>query len=129
MGRRITARLNDAASLVRLSNCFSPASAPTQIRSHFLLDTSLSTSPISKNSTRHSVTSRIHRNSRPLSYLIFSTRQLNATPEKRKNVEKFNTRFRFFAASGSFPKMEISPHLTARKNSHDRSRTTRVGLQ
>jgi hypothetical protein len=45
------------------------------------------------------VTSRIDRNSRSLCYLIFSTRHLNATPEKRKNGEKFNTRVRFFAAS------------------------------
>jgi serine/threonine protein kinase/Flp pilus assembly protein TadD len=37
------------------------------------------------------VTSRIHRNSRLLSYLVFSTRHLNATLEKRKTAEKFNT--------------------------------------
>jgi len=57
----------------------------------FLLDTQLSSSRISANSTRHSVTSRIQRNSRPLSDLIFSTRHLNATPVKRNFVEKFNT--------------------------------------
>jgi hypothetical protein len=43
----------------------------------FLLDTQLS--------------SRIQRNSRLLCYLIFSTRHLNATLEKRNLVEKFNT--------------------------------------
>src|ERR1700735_264373 len=59
-------------------------------KSRFLLDTRLSTSPVLANSTRHSVTSRIERNSRSLSYLIFSTRHLNATLVKRNLVEKFN---------------------------------------
>src|ERR1700684_2983769 len=63
----------------------------TQIRGALLLDTSLSSTLISNDSTRHSVTSRIHRNSRLLSDLIFSTRHLNATLEKRHHVEKFNT--------------------------------------
>src|ERR1700735_2989529 len=57
-----------------------------------LLDTRLSSSPLFANSTRHSVTSRIERNSRLLCYLTFSTRHLNATLEKRSFVEKFNTR-------------------------------------
>jgi hypothetical protein len=35
-------------------------------------------------SSRHSVTSRIDRNSRPLCYLIFSTRHLNATLQNAK---------------------------------------------
>src|ERR1700685_3918509 len=56
-----------------------------------LLDTQLSSSPLLTHSTRHPVTSRIERNSRPLCYLTFSTRHLNATPEKRNLVEKFNT--------------------------------------
>src|ERR1700733_9931679 len=59
-----------------------------------LLDTPLSSSPLFANSTRHSVTSRIERNSRLLCYLTFSTRHLNATLEKRSFVEKFNTRYR-----------------------------------
>jgi hypothetical protein len=67
--------------------------------SALLVDTPLSSSPAFANSTRHSVTSRIDRNSRILSYLIFSTRHLNATPENRNNVEKFNTCLRFCAAS------------------------------
>ena len=57
-----------------------------------LLDTLVSSSPLLANSTRHSVTSRIERNSCLLRHLIFSTRHLNATLEKRKNAEKFNTR-------------------------------------
>src|SRR6202046_3666975 len=73
-------------------------------KSQFLLDTPLSSSLIPSNSTRHSVTSRIQRNSRFLSYLVFSTRHLNATLEKRNFVEKFNTCLRFFAASRSFAK-------------------------
>src|SRR6202046_1687991 len=69
--------------------------------SRVLLDTPLSSSAFSTNSTRHSVTSRIKPNSRLLSYLIFSTRHLNATPENRNFVEKFNTWLRLFAASDS----------------------------
>jgi hypothetical protein len=60
----------------------------------FLLDTRLSSKPFCANSTRHSVTSRIERNSRFLNYLIFSTRHLNATLVKRNLVEKFNTSLR-----------------------------------
>src|SRR6202046_3470655 len=90
------ARSNEAAVLVCLLNSFSPASERTQmrpqIRDRLLLDTSLSSSPIPDDPTRHSVTSRIERNSRLLCYLTFSTRHLNATLEKRENVEKFNTR-------------------------------------
>jgi hypothetical protein len=74
----------------------------------FLLDTPLSSSPVLANSTRHSVTSRIQRNPRFLSYLIFSTRHLNATLEKRNFVEKFNT----FFAHGSFdlePRALVEP--------------------
>jgi len=48
---------------------------------NFYSTLALSTSPIFVNSTRHSVTSRIRHNSRPLSYLIFSSRHLNATLE------------------------------------------------
>ena len=49
---------------------------------NFYSTLALSTRPIFANSTRHSVTSRIRHNSRSLSYLIFSSRHLNATPEK-----------------------------------------------
>ena len=64
-------------------------------KSRILLDTPLSSNPVFANSTRHSVTSRIESNLRFFSYLIFSTRHLNATLEKRDNVEKFNTCLRF----------------------------------
>src|ERR1700735_1211206 len=109
------------------SNMTRPATAPqrnTQLalprpgankgsrhNSAVLLDTLLSSSPLLANSTRHSVTSRIEPNSRPLCYLIFSTRHLNATPEKRDDVEKFNTCVRFFAASASLSKSKIAPRL------------------
>src|ERR1700735_5426742 len=56
-----------------------------------LLDIPLSSNSALANSTRHSVTSRIQRNSRLLCYLTFSTRHLNATLEKCNLVEKFNT--------------------------------------
>jgi hypothetical protein len=91
-----------------------------------LLDTPLSSTPDFSNSTRHSVTSRIAPNSRPLSHLIFSTRHLNATPENRINVEKFNTRLRFFAASHSLAKPKIAP-LNERSR-HPSSSTFSPGL-
>jgi TonB family protein len=80
-----------AASLFRVTDCLSSESEQTRICGRFLLDTSLSSIPISSHPTRHSVTSRIDRNSPAFRYLTFSTRHLNATPEKRKNAEKFNT--------------------------------------
>jgi hypothetical protein len=98
MERRAVVKSNEAVSHFRLPNCFVYRDERTQIGARFLLDTSLSSSALSNNSTRHSVTSRIHRNSRPLSYLIFSTRHLNATLENRENVENFNICIRFFAA-------------------------------
>jgi hypothetical protein len=98
MAQRTVVESNEAVSHFRLPNCYFYRDERTQIGGRFLLDTSLSSTPISNDSTRHSVTSRIEPNSRPLSYLIFSTRHLNATPEKRTNVEKFNICIRFFAA-------------------------------
>jgi hypothetical protein len=92
----------------------------TRQKLRLLLDTPLSSNVLLANSSRHSVTSRIAPNSRSLRYLIFSTRHLNATPEKRSNVEKFNTGLRFFAASHSSAKLEIAPHI---ERSHDRSST------
>ena len=91
MAYRAAGKLSEAASILRISNCFSSSRERTQSCDRFPLDTSLSSSVISNNSTRHSVTSRIQRNSRFLSNLIFSSRHLNATLEKRKTVEKFNT--------------------------------------
>ena len=79
-----------------------------------LLDTLVSSSPLLANSTRHSVTSRIERNSCLLRHLLFSTRHLNATPEKRKNVEKFNTCLRFFAASDPLSESKILPRNPTR---------------
>jgi len=78
-------------------------------KSALLLDTRLSSSLLLPNSTRHSVTSRIEHNSRLLSHLIFSTRHLNATPEKRNFAGKFNTYVRLFAASRSLAKPKIAP--------------------
>src|ERR1700735_1661607 len=91
MEHQAVGRSTRAASLFRRSNCFFSRGQRTQARGVFLLDTSLSSSLISNDSTRHSVTSRIQRNSRFFSDLSFSTRHLNATLEKRHNVEKFNT--------------------------------------
>jgi hypothetical protein len=87
---------NEGASLFRLSNCFSFACWRKRIRVRFLLDTSLSSTATSNDSTRHSVTSRIRLNLPHLSDLTFSTRHLNATLEKHKSVEKFNTCVRLF---------------------------------
>jgi hypothetical protein len=80
---RAMGKSNEAKSVFHLSNFSFPESKKEQMCGRFLVDTSLSSSLIPSNSTRHSVTSRIERNSRVLNYLIFSTRQLNATPEKR----------------------------------------------
>src|ERR1700735_5789498 len=88
-------RSGRGASLFRRSNCFFPRGQRTHIRGGFLLHTSLSSTLIASDSPRHSVTSRIQCNSRFLSDLIFSTRHLNATLEKRHYVEKLNTRLRF----------------------------------
>jgi hypothetical protein len=82
-----------------------------QIRGGFLVDTSLSSTPISNNSSRHSVTSRIQRNSRLLNYLNFSSRHLNATLVNRKSVEKFNTRLRFLFDTGN---LIIAPNAYVR---------------
>jgi hypothetical protein len=89
-------KTNEAASFLRLSNRSSSARRRSRILGGFLLDTSLSSSAIPNNSTRHSVTSRIASNSRLFCYLIFSSRHLNATLVKDKNVEKFNTCLRLF---------------------------------
>ena len=78
----------------QLARQHSGANKGSRQKPPFLLDTRLSSSPFSLNSTRHSVTSRIASNSRLLCYLIFSTRHLNATLEKRNLVEKFNTFFK-----------------------------------
>ena len=91
MEHRSVGKSNEAASILRISNCFFSPDERTQNRSRILLDTSLSSIPVSNDSTRHSVTSRIHCNSRVFCHLIFSTRHLNATPGKRNNVEKFNS--------------------------------------
>src|ERR1700735_4275685 len=91
MQQRSTARQSGASSLSRLSNCFSPESNATKSAAGFYSTLALSSTPHFAVSTRHSVTSRIQRNSRAFCYLIFSTRHLNATLEKHKNVEKFTT--------------------------------------
>src|ERR1700735_2454319 len=92
-------------------------------KSAVLLDTQLSSSLIPSDSTRHSVTSRIGRNSRLLCDLIFSTRHLNATLVKRTFVEKFNTCLRFFAASDSLSESKIAPRDARNELRRDRSNT------
>src|ERR1700735_1836135 len=129
MHQRIMNGSNEAAPILCPSNGSSSAAERTQIHGRFLLDTSLSSILILNASTRHSVTSRIHRNSRVLSYLIFSTRHLNATLEKHEFVEKFNICVRFFAASGSFATPQITRLFTPRENFNERSRTVPLGLQ
>src|ERR1700734_660856 len=98
MEQRTAVQSDEAVSHFRVPNCFLYRGKRTQIAGRFLLDTSLSSSPFLANSSRHSLTSRIECNSRAFYHLIFSSRHLNATPEKRKNVEKFNICIRFFAA-------------------------------
>jgi hypothetical protein len=86
MDQRAASKRTEPAIRLCFSNCF-PLQSPLKPKerkftSDFYSTLALSSSPVSRNSTRHSVTSRIEDNSRLLSYLIFSTRHLNATPEK-----------------------------------------------
>jgi hypothetical protein len=53
--------------------------------------------------------------------LTFSTRHLNATLEKRRNVEKFNTWHSLFRRFGFIPKPKIARVFTSRKNFNQRS--------
>ena len=92
MKHRAMGKLNKPASLVRLSNCLSSEAGEHKCALNFYSTLHCRVMPTLEHSSRHSVTSRIQRNSRFLSYLIFSSRHLNATLEKRKTVEKFNTR-------------------------------------
>jgi hypothetical protein len=94
----------------QLARQHSGANKGSRQKPPFLLDTRLSSSPLLANSTRHSVTSRIERNSRLLCYLIFSTRHLNATLEKYNLVEKFNT----FLRSDFDGSLESLNHLKIR---------------
>jgi hypothetical protein len=86
MQQRGANKRSGAAIRLCFSNCFSSATAPetegAQTCTRFYSTLALSSSLILQNSTRHSVTSRIEHNCRLFSDLIFSTRQLNATPEK-----------------------------------------------
>jgi hypothetical protein len=100
MEQRTTGGRNEAVPLAPRLSPLSCGKTRERTSCCFLLDTRLSSTPLLANSTRHSVTSRIEPNSPLLSDLIFSTRQLNATPEKRQNVEKFNIWLRFVFAFG-----------------------------
>ena len=109
MQQNSTARPSGASSLSRLSNRFSPASNEAKSAPGFYSTLVLSSSPDFAVSNRHSVTSRIQRNSRAFCYLIFSTRHLNATLEKHKNVEKFNTfAFAFLPLQAASPDRNTS---------------------
>jgi hypothetical protein len=90
---------NEAASLIRLSNCISSGANEHKYMVNLYSTLLCRVVPNLEHSTRHSVTSRIDPNSSLLSYLTFSTRHLNATPEKRTNVEKFNTWHSLFCRS------------------------------
>jgi hypothetical protein len=100
----------------KLARQHSGANKGHRRRSTLLLDTRLSSNPVFANSTRHSVTSRIQRNSRLLCYLTFSTRHLNATLEKCNLVEKFNTYLRSWKFRSGAQVLEPleNPHAFAR---------------
>ena len=91
MEQRTKPRSSEAASVSRLSNCFSSERNQTKSAADFYSTLALSSTADFAISTRHSVTSRIHSNSRAFCYLIFSTRHLNATLENRETGEKFIT--------------------------------------
>jgi hypothetical protein len=90
----------------------------------------LSSSCILHNSTRHSVTSRIERNSRPLSDLNFSTRHLNATPENTPTWLKIQhppspfQRFRLVSRYGTAYETPLRIHCCVTKT---RAREPRPG--
>jgi hypothetical protein len=96
----VTCPMIDAQRNIKLARQHRGANKVGRRKPALLLDTQLSSSPLLANSTRHSVTSRIQRNSRPLCYLTFSTRHLNATLEKRNLVEKFNSSSLFVPFQG-----------------------------
>ena len=91
MEQRRQATSSEAASISRFLNRFSSGRNQTRSAADFYSTLALSSTADFAISTRHSVTSRIHSNSRAFCYFIFSTRHLNATPENREIVEKFNT--------------------------------------
>src|ERR1700735_1174674 len=91
MGQRTNERSSEAASVSRLSKRFSSASNQTRSAADFYSTLAVPSTPHFAISTRHSVTSRIHRKSRAFCDLIFSTRHLNATLENRETGEKFIT--------------------------------------
>src|ERR1700735_2233605 len=91
MNQRTKARSSEAASISRLSNRFSSEHKRIKSSAEFYSTLALSSTADFAISTRHSVTSRIHRNSRAFCSLTFSTRHLNATLENRETVEKFTT--------------------------------------
>jgi hypothetical protein len=91
MEQRTTQRSNEAASLMRRLNRLSSERKQEQGADDFYSTLILSSNPDFAHSTRHSLTSRIPPNSCLLSHLIFSTRQLNATPEKAPQMLKNST--------------------------------------
>jgi hypothetical protein len=129
METRAVGKFKEAASHVHLSDCISSEAYEHKYVVNLYSTLLCRVVPNLEHSTRHSVTSRIDLNSRALSHLTFSTRHLNATLEKRENVEKFNTwrspfrRFRFI------PQAQNPPPSAPRKNFNERPRTTSVGLR
>jgi hypothetical protein len=112
MQQNLKPRRSWVSSLSRLLNRLSPASNEAKSAADFYSTLVLSSSPDFAVSSRHSVTSRIQRNSRAFCYLIFSTRHLNATLEKHKNVEKFNTSPSLFCRFRR-TRQTATPHLEA----------------
>src|ERR1700733_4987995 len=108
METRAVGKSNEVVSLVRLSNCISSKANKHKYAVNFYSTLHCRVPPSLDRSTRHSVTSRIDLNSLFLSYLTFSTRHLNATLEKRENVEKFNTWDSLCAALDSSRKLKIA---------------------
>jgi hypothetical protein len=124
MQQRAASKPSGAAIRFRFSNCFPVQPDERKSAVDFYSTLALSSSRISQKSTRHSVTSRIEDNSRPISDLIFSTRHLNATLENTPTCLKFQhlcspfQRFRL-------PSPYETPYETPLRN-HCRARVTRA---
>jgi hypothetical protein len=128
MQQRAASKPSGAAIRFRFSNCFPVQPDEGKSAVDFYSTLALSSRPISANSTRHSVTSRIEDNCRLLSDLIFSTRHLNATLQNTPTCLKIQhscspfQRFRFLIHYET-------PLRTRCRGSVTRAREPRPGLR
>jgi hypothetical protein len=80
MQQRPASKRTVSAIRLGFSDCFPLQQNEGKSAVDFYSTLALSSSPVPRISSRHSVTSRIEHNCLLFSHLIFSSRQLNATP-------------------------------------------------